>query len=180
MLVLGYCSSISSSTEEGFFDLGLSSRLVSPSLKRFVSNHRWQFLNFPHSFISFDAAFTFSPFFQRLPQMALIAIFFTTHYQRCTTNNKCWLSNAKSCFYILGGTMKLSPKKRRHYSILFNENRFSFFVADHILVGQLCTSTKSDRSLLSCLKVTQCSTSEIGDAPLFSFGRQFYVYILNI
>ena len=55
----------------------------------------------------------------------------------------------------------------------FNENRFSFlfffffFVADHLLVGQLCTNPKSDRSLLSCLKVTQCSTSEIGDAPLY-------------
>ena len=49
----------------------------------------------------------------------------------------------------------------------FNENRFSFFVADHQLVGQLCTNPKSDRSLLSCLKVTQCSTSEIGDAPLY-------------
>ena len=47
-----------------------------------------------------------------------------------------------------------------------NENRFSFFVADHLLVGQLCTNPKSDRSLLSCLKVTQCSTSEIGYAPL--------------
>ena len=40
----------------------------------------------------------------------------------------------------------------------FNENRFSFFVADHLLVGQLCTNPKSDRSLLSCLKVTQCSS----------------------
>ena len=51
----------------------------------------------------------------------------------------------------------------------FNENQFSFFfVADHLLVGQLCTSVKSDRSLLSCLKVTQCSTSEIGDAPLYN------------
>ena len=47
----------------------------------------------------------------------------------------------------------------------FNENRFSFFVADHLLVGQLCTNPNSDRSLLSCLKVTQCSMSEIGDAP---------------
>ena len=46
----------------------------------------------------------------------------------------------------------------------FNENRFSFFVADHLLVGQLCTNPKSDRRLLSCLKVTQCSTSEIGHA----------------
>ena len=51
---------------------------------------------------------------------------------------------------------------------LFNENQFSFFVADHLLVGQLCTNSKSDRSLLSCLKVTQCSTSEIGDAPLYN------------
>ena len=47
----------------------------------------------------------------------------------------------------------------------FNENRISFFVADHLLVGQLCTNPKSNRSLLSCLKVTQCSTNEIGDAP---------------
>ena len=50
----------------------------------------------------------------------------------------------------------------------FNENRFSCFVADHLLVGQLCTNPKSDRSLLSCLKVTQCSTSEIGNAPLYN------------
>ena len=58
----------------------------------------------------------------------------------------------------------------------FNENRFSFsfffffffFVADHLLVGQVCTNPKSDRSLLSCLKVTQCSTSEIGDVSLYN------------
>ena len=43
-----------------------------------------------------------------------------------------------------------------------------FLVADHQLVGQLCTNPKSDRSLLSSLKVTQCSTSEIGDAPLYN------------
>ena len=49
------------------------------------------------------------------------------------------------------------------------KTRFSFFVADHLLVGQLCTNPKSDRSLLSCLKVTQCSTSEIGDAPAVQF-----------
>ena len=50
----------------------------------------------------------------------------------------------------------------------FNENRFSFFVADHLLVGQLCTNPKSDRSFPSCLKMTQCLTSEIGDAPLYN------------
>ena len=54
----------------------------------------------------------------------------------------------------------------------FNENRFSLIVADHLLVGQLCTNPKSDRSLLSCLKVTQCSTSEIGDAPLYNSSSQ--------
>ena len=43
-----------------------------------------------------------------------------------------------------------------------------FFVADHLLIGQLCTNPKSDRSLLSCLKVTQFSTGEIGDAPLYN------------
>ena len=48
-----------------------------------------------------------------------------------------------------------------------NKHRFSFFVADHRLLGQLCTIFKSDRSLLSCIKVTQCLTSEIGDAPLY-------------
>ena len=50
----------------------------------------------------------------------------------------------------------------------FNKKRFSFFVADHLLVGQLCTNPKSDRRLLSYLKVTQCSTSEIGDAPPYN------------
>ena len=50
----------------------------------------------------------------------------------------------------------------------FNKNRFSFFVADHLLVGQLCTNPKSVKILLSCLKVTQCSTSKIGDVPLYN------------
>ena len=45
---------------------------------------------------------------------------------------------------------------------------FLFFVADHPIVGQLCTNPKSDRSLLLCLKVTQCSTSEIGDEPRYN------------
>ena len=39
---------------------------------------------------------------------------------------------------------------------------FLFFVADHLLVGQLCTNPKSDRSLLSC------STSKTGDVPLYN------------
>ena len=45
---------------------------------------------------------------------------------------------------------------------------FLFFVAGHLLAGQLCTNPKSDRSLLSCLKVTQCLTSKIRDAPLYN------------
>ena len=72
------------------------------------------------------------------------------------------------CFFLQGGTIKLSPWKDDMIPFLFNENWFSFFVADHLLVGQLWTNPKSDRSLLSCLKVTQCSTSEIGDAPLYN------------
>ena len=51
---------------------------------------------------------------------------------------------------------------------LFNENRFSFLVADYLLVGQLCTNHKSDRSLLLCLKMIKCSTNEIRDAPLYN------------
>ena len=50
----------------------------------------------------------------------------------------------------------------------FNGNRFSFFVTNHLQVSLLCTNPKSDRSLLSCLKVIQCSTSKIGDAPLYN------------
>ena len=50
----------------------------------------------------------------------------------------------------------------------FNENRFSFFVAGHLLVGQLGTNPQSDWSLLLCLKVTLCSTSEFGDASLYN------------
>ena len=45
---------------------------------------------------------------------------------------------------------------------------FFCFFTDHLLVGQWCTNPKSNRSLLSCLKVTQCSTSEIGDALLYN------------
>ena len=50
----------------------------------------------------------------------------------------------------------------------FNVNRFSFVAGDHLRVGQLYSNRKSDRSLLSCSKETQCSTSEIGDASLYN------------
>ena len=52
-----------------------------------------------------------------------------------------------------------------HFHLM--KTSFLFFVADHLLVGQLCTNPKSDRCLLSCLKVTQSSTSEIRDVPLY-------------
>ena len=58
-------------------------------------------------------------------------------------------------------------KKTWFYFRLIKNGFLFFFVADHLLFGQLCTNPKRDRSLLSCLKVTQCSTSEIGDAPLY-------------
>ena len=49
-----------------------------------------------------------------------------------------------------------------------NENRFSFFVEDQLLVYQLYTNPKTERRLLSCLKVTQCLTSETEDAALYN------------
>ena len=51
-----------------------------------------------------------------------------------------------------------------HFRLM--KHGFLFFLADHLQVGQLCTNPKSDRSLLSSLKVTQCSTSKTGDVPL--------------
>ena len=47
----------------------------------------------------------------------------------------------------------------------FNENRFSFFCCRP---STSWPNPKSDRSLLSCLKVIQCSTREIGDVPLYN------------
>ena len=85
------------------------------------------------------------------------------------------LFNAKFCSYILyiyiyiGWNDKVvAQEKTTWFHFRLKKNRFSFFVADHLLVGQLCTNPKIDRSLLSCLKVIQCSTSEIGDVPLYN------------
>ena len=78
-------------------------------------------------------------------------------------------TNPKSDRSLLqGGTIKLSPQKRRHDSISVKWKPVFFFIADPPLVGQLCPNPKSDKSLLSCLKVTQCSTNEIGDASLYN------------
>ena len=63
----------------------------------------------------------------------------------------------------------LEKMTRFHFRLMKTSFLFFFlFVADHLLVGQLCTYSKSDRSLLSCLRETQCSTSEIGDASLYN------------
>ena len=59
-------------------------------------------------------------------------------------------------------------EKMTWFHFCFMKTSFLFFVSDHLLVGQLCTNPKSNRSLLSCLKVTQCSMSEIGNAPLYN------------
>ena len=48
--------------------------------------------------------------------------------------------------YIYSGTIKLSPLKRWQDSISVSWKPVSFFVAEHLLVGQLCTNSKSDRS----------------------------------
>ena len=85
-----------------------------------------------------------------------------------------WLFNTKSSLYLYTGwndkIVALEKTTWFHFPLMKTGFLFffSFFVADHLLVGQLCTSVKSDRSLLSCLKVTQCSTSKIGDAPLYN------------
>ena len=62
-----------------------------------------------------------------------------------------------------GWNDKIVAPEKRHDSILV-----FCFVADNLLVGQFYTNPKSDRSLLSCLKVTQFSTSKIGDVPQYN------------
>ena len=55
-----------------------------------------------------------------------------------------------------------------HFCLMKTSFFLFFFVADHLLVGQLCINPKSDRSLLSCLKVTQCTMSKIRDVQLYN------------
>ena len=70
--------------------------------------------------------------------------------------------------YNTGWNDKIVALEKTWFYFGLMKTGFPFFVADRILVGQLCTDPKSDRSLLSCLKVTQCSTSKIGDVPLYN------------
>ena len=84
-------------------------------------------------------------------------------------NDTYMLSINFSMFIIFTGwNDKIVALEKTTIPFPFNENWFSFFIADYLQVGQLCTNPKSDRSLLSCLKLTQCLTSEIGDAPLYN------------
>ena len=78
--------------------------------------------------------------------------------------------NRFSFFFLFYKVERQNCRPRKDDMIPFpsNDNRFSLFVADHLLDGQFCTNPKSDRSLLSCLKVIQCSTSKIGDVPLYN------------
>ena len=71
-------------------------------------------------------------------------------------------------FTCTGWNDKIVAVEKTWFHFCLMKTGFLFFVADHLLVGQLCTNPKCDRSLLSCLKVTQCSTSEIRDAPLYN------------
>ena len=71
-------------------------------------------------------------------------------------------------YIYTGWNDKIVAPEKTTIPFLLNENCFLFFVADHLLVGQLCTNPKSNKSLLSGLNVTQCSMSDIGDAPLYN------------
>ena len=67
-----------------------------------------------------------------------------------------------------GWNDKIVAQEKTWFHFRLMKTGFHFFVADHLLVGQLYTNPKSDRSLLLCLKVTQCSRSKIGDALLYN------------
>ena len=73
-----------------------------------------------------------------------------------------------TCLYTGWNDKIVALEKTTWFHFRLMKTVFFFFVADHLLVGQLCTNPKSDKSLLSRLKVTQCSPSEIGDAPLYN------------
>ena len=94
-----------------------------------------------------------------------------------------WLSANRSSYFSLSLSLSLSIyiyiytrwndkivalEKTTWFHFCLMKTGCCFFVAAHLLVCQLCTNPKSDCSLLSCLKVTQCSTCEIGDAPLYN------------
>ena len=92
---------------------------------------------------------------------------FLSNRNRQLINCSNYFLNFRTVFYYIGWNDKIVAREKTTW-FHFRLMKTSFlFVADHQLVGQLCTNPKSDRSLLSCLKVKQCSTSEIGDAPLY-------------
>ena len=60
----------------------------------------------------------------------------------------------------------------------FNENRFSFFVADYLLVGQLCTNPKSDRSLLRIYPTTLHEHNMCDNRP--SWPTPDYIKVVKV
>ena len=94
VLVFGCCSTISnrapSSITEGRPDLALSSNLPSPSSKRldkFCTTHSWTIHVASTSLISFPLLLHSIIFSSYSFKMALMAILFPIHYQRCKINN---------------------------------------------------------------------------------------------
>ena len=79
----------------------------------------------------------------------------------------CWHKCGELCTSVGWNDEIVALEKMTWFHFHLMKTGF-LFVVDHLLVGQLCTNPKSDRSLLSCLKMTQCSTSEIGDVPLYN------------
>ena len=73
-----------------------------------------------------------------------------------------------SLFNIMVERYNCRPRKDEMIPFPFNENRFSFFCCRPSTSWSVVYNSKSDRSLLSSLKVTQCSTSEMGDVPLYN------------
>ena len=93
---------------------------------------------------------------------------FSECMSRYRSNSNRWKIVAKLCTGWNDKIVALEKTTWFHFRFMKTGFLFFFVVADHLLVGQLCTNPKSNRSLLSCLKGTQCSTSEIGDAPLYN------------
>ena len=100
--------------------------------------------------------------------LSLYCAVLLTNFQHLIFGKKTFTQTLYIYIYIGWNDKIVALEKMTWFHFRLMKTGFLFFVADHQLVGQLCTNPKSDRSLLSCLKGTQCSTSEIGDAPLYN------------
>ena len=100
------------------------------------------------------------------PCLALNTIREESRVKWCNPGNGVAPSSMPRCTGWNDKIVALEKTTWFHFRLM--KTGFLFVVVDHLLVGQLCTNPKSDRSLLSCLKVIQCSTSEIGESPLYN------------